>query len=236
MAQTTVPSKAIISSVGSVTGGGSVSVPRPVITGTADAGTTVNVYDGVRLLGTAIVNSSGAWTFTRTADLKSGAHQFAAIAIDSTGHAGTASDAVAVKIQSNAPVKPVINGGATDDHGVPLTNPTNDPRPNMSGTGTPGDTITMYDGTTPIGSTVIPADGKWTVKPSQDLKDGPHDIYVVETSPAGAPRKPWDHTPIVLDTHVPTKPVITGGGAPADQRAPLSNPQHDTVDTIRDTH
>jgi large repetitive protein len=103
MAQTTVPSKAIISSVGSVTGGGSVSVPRPVITGTADAGTTVNVYDGVRLLGTAIVNSSGAWTFTPTADLKSGAHQFAAIAIDSTGHAGTASDAVAVKIQSNAP-------------------------------------------------------------------------------------------------------------------------------------
>ena len=37
------------------------------LTGTAVANSTVNVYDGATLLGTATANGSGAWSFT-TAD------------------------------------------------------------------------------------------------------------------------------------------------------------------------
>ena len=47
------------------------------LTGTAVANSTVNVYDGATLLGTATANSSGAWSFT-TAALANGTHSFTA--------------------------------------------------------------------------------------------------------------------------------------------------------------
>lgn len=79
--QTQVPSKAIIVSVGLAGEGGTTNGSKPVITGTADANTTINLYDGVRLLGTTIVSPSGEWSFTPFADLKTGKHQFTAISI-----------------------------------------------------------------------------------------------------------------------------------------------------------
>jgi VCBS repeat-containing protein len=119
------PSKAVISSVGGATSGGTAYSTKPVITGTADVGTTVNVYDGARLLGTAKVDASGSWTFTAPADLKLGSHSFSAIAVSSTGSFGTASTAMAVTISGAvAPVKPIVGGGMTDDQGHPLPNPT----------------------------------------------------------------------------------------------------------------
>ncbi len=47
------------------------------LTGTAVANSTVNVYDGTTLLGTAAANGSGAWSFA-TAALTNGAHSFTA--------------------------------------------------------------------------------------------------------------------------------------------------------------
>jgi hypothetical protein len=208
------PHKAAITSVGSAIGGGTASSSKPVITGTADAGTTVDIFDGVRMIGTALVAADGTWSFTPTADLKAGSHSFTAISIDSNGDMGASSTPMSVKVPVPVPVGPptpiIDGGGPTDDQGHPLSDPTSNPRPEMSGTGTPGDTITMYDGNTPIGSTVIDGTGHWDVKPEKDLGPGDHDIYVIETNPAGVPSQPSDHYPVVIDTSVPAAPVVTG--------------------------
>src|SRR5476649_816548 len=205
------PHKAVITSVGSAIGGGTANSTKPVIAGTADAGATVDIFDGVRMIGTAVVDSKGNWSFTPTADLKAGSHSFTAISVASNGDMGASSSPMSVTVPGGtpvAPVKPVIDGGGpTDDTGHPLSNPTNVPRPEMSGTGTPGDTITMYDGNTPIGSTVIDNTGHWVVKPEKDLEKGDHDIYVIETNPAGVPSQPSDHYPVVVDTSVPATPA-----------------------------
>jgi len=58
------PSKAVITSVGGATKGGTSDSSKPLITGTADAGTTVNIYDGARFIGTATVAENGTWSFT----------------------------------------------------------------------------------------------------------------------------------------------------------------------------
>jgi hypothetical protein len=184
-------SKAVVTSVGGAIGGGTSNSTQPVVTGTAAAGTYVYVYDGVRMIGTATVAANGTWSFTVPASLKGGNHSFTAIDVGSDGNYGGASTPMSVIIPTSAPVvppKPVING-MTDDQGHPLSNPTNDAHPNMSGTGVAGDTITVYDGNKTIGSTTIGPDGKWTFKPSPDLSNGSHDIYVIETSPAGVPSK-----------------------------------------------
>ena len=239
------PHKAVITSVGSAIGGGTANSTKPVITGTADAGTTVDIFDGVRMIGTAIVASNGTWSFTPTADLKAGSHSFTAISVDSHGDMGASSTPMSVTVPGGtpvAPVKPVIDGGGpTDDQGHPLMNPTNDPRPEMSGTGTPGDTITMYDGNTPIGSTIIDSTGHWVVKPEKDLDSGNHDIYVIETNPAGVPSQPSDHYPVVIDTSVPAKPPIptmtddNGATIPAGSTTADAHPHINGTGTAGDT-
>ncbi|MGX7005613.1 Ig-like domain-containing protein [Caballeronia sp. KNU42] len=205
------PSKTVITSVGLAVDGGIANSTRPVITGTADAGTIVDIYDGVRMIGTAVVAANGTWSFTPPADLKAGKHAFAAISVNSDGEFGPSSTPVSVTVPSGTPVTPAtpVVSGMTDDAGHVLSNPTNDPHPKMNGTGAPGDTITMYDGVTPVGTAIIDGTGHWVVMPNKDLASGPHDFYVIETSPAGVPSVPSGHYPVVIDASVPVPPVIT---------------------------
>jgi large repetitive protein len=124
------PSKAIILSVGSAGEAGATSSIRPVMTGTADANTTVTLYDGVRYLGTTVVSSSGEWSFTPAADIKNGKHQFTAISIDSQNHWGAASQPMHVSVDTTMrpPVGLVVNG-LTDDtgHAIPFGGTTANP-------------------------------------------------------------------------------------------------------------
>ena len=83
------------------------------LTGTAEANSTVKVYDGATLLGSAVTNSSGAWTYT-TAALSDGAHNLTATATDAAGNTSAASAALAVTIDTTAPVAPSIASFSTD--------------------------------------------------------------------------------------------------------------------------
>src|SRR5262249_23709126 len=60
------------------------NVTTPAFTGTAEAGSTVAVYDGATLLGTAAAGQDGSWTFTVPADkaLADGVHAITARATD----------------------------------------------------------------------------------------------------------------------------------------------------------
>src|SRR6185437_11909807 len=60
------------------------------LTGTAEANASVKVFDGATLLGSAIANGAGAWSYT-TAALANGVHSLTAIATDAAGNAGAAS-------------------------------------------------------------------------------------------------------------------------------------------------
>jgi len=54
------------------------------LSGTAEAGSTVTVYDGVAALGTAPVNAAGAWTFVEL-NAANGTHTFTATDTDANG-------------------------------------------------------------------------------------------------------------------------------------------------------
>ena len=75
------------------------------LTGTAEANSTVKVYDGATLLGSATADGSGAWSYT-TAALTNGAHSLTATATDAAGNTGVASSALSVTIDTTAPVAP----------------------------------------------------------------------------------------------------------------------------------
>lgn len=148
------------------------------LTGTAAASSTVNVYDGATLLGTAIASASGAWSFT-TATLADGSHNFTATDTVS-GATSSASTALAVTVDSIAPGAPiitsdtVINGTQVAVNGTALDN----------GIAEAGAVIKIYDGSTLIGTTTTNSTGAWSYT-SAPLSDGYHVLTATVTDLAG---------------------------------------------------
>jgi hypothetical protein len=71
---------------GNVANNGSTDDNTPTLTGTAEAGSSVAIYDGIRLIGTVTASATGAWSFTPTTVLAEGQHVFTAVATDSAGN------------------------------------------------------------------------------------------------------------------------------------------------------
>ena len=71
------------------------------LNGTAEAGTTITVFDNATHLGTATTNGSGAWTYT-TGALANGSQSFTATATDGAGNVSTASSPLAVTLTAPA--------------------------------------------------------------------------------------------------------------------------------------
>ena len=100
------PSIASFSTDSGTVGDGITNDNTLTLTGTAEANSTVKVYDGATLLGTATANGSGAWSYT-TAALANGAHSLTATATDAAGNTSAASSALSVTVDTAAPAKPV---------------------------------------------------------------------------------------------------------------------------------
>jgi Ca2+-binding RTX toxin-like protein len=74
----------------------------PTLTGTAEAGTTVTLYDGATVVGSGIA-IGGVWSITTTG-LTSGTHHITAIARDTAGNVSNVSSSLALTIDTTAPI------------------------------------------------------------------------------------------------------------------------------------
>lgn len=91
----------LINDSGASSTDGITNVVTPQLTGTAESGSTVNVYDGATLLG-SVNATGGAWSFTAGA-LAEGPHTITARATDLAGNVSPASNALVVTIDTTAP-------------------------------------------------------------------------------------------------------------------------------------
>ncbi|ONP13920.1 calcium-binding protein, partial [Burkholderia cenocepacia] len=279
--------------IGAIISGGSTDDATPTLSGTAEAGSTVSVYDGTTLLGTTTADPSGNWTFTPTTGLGEGAHSLTVTATDAAGNVSTPSTAFDLTIDTTAPALPTVNAtdgtslsgtaeaGATiniDTNGdgtpdatvtadlsgawtytpsTPLpagtvigvtatdaagnTGPsasvtvtgdttapaapivvsvtddvgsivgllttgatTDDTTPTLAGTAEAGSTVSVYDGTTLLGTTTADPSGNWTFTPATGLGEGAHSITVTATDTAGNVSPPSAAFAITVDTTAPT--------------------------------
>jgi Ca2+-binding RTX toxin-like protein len=92
-----------------VVGDGITNDNTLTLTGTAAANSTVRVYDGTTLLGSATANGSGAWSYT-TGTLSNATHSFTATASDAAGNTSAVSAAMSVTVNAASP-NLVVNGG-----------------------------------------------------------------------------------------------------------------------------
>ncbi|MCP4383274.1 MAG: hypothetical protein GY798_17960, partial [Hyphomicrobiales bacterium] len=87
-----------------VLGDGVTSDQTLSLSGTAEAGSTVEVFDGGVSLGTVVANASGAWSFLTTV-LSEGAHSFTTRATDVAGNKKSSSSFAAI-VDTTAPGAP----------------------------------------------------------------------------------------------------------------------------------
>ncbi|BBW28098.1 BapA prefix-like domain-containing protein [Enterobacter bugandensis] len=204
---------------GSVTNGGSTNDPRPQLSGTAEAGSTVTIYDGGVAIGTALVASNGTWTFTPSTDLTESTHQITVRATDAAGNLGPASPVFTLTVDLTPPTAPTAIV-LTDDTGairgtITAGTPTDASKPILAGTGEPGGTITIYDNGVAVGTTTVLPNGTWSVTPDGPLPDGTHTITVVETDAAGNQSAASEPIIFTVDTTPPLAPgdlVVSNDG------------------------
>ena len=128
-----------------------INANKVTLNGTAEANSTVQVFEGSTQLGTATTNGSGTWTFT-TATLTSGAHNFTAKAMDAAGNNSGASVATNVTIgtTTQAPGAPTISSFSSDS-GTVGDHITNDSTLTLTGTAAANSTVKVFDGATRSG-------------------------------------------------------------------------------------
>ena len=149
---------------------------RPIMNGSAEAGSTVNVSIGQQVVATVVADANGLWSARSTIALPDAFNYHAtATATDSSGNVSVASAASVFHVDFTAPVAPTIS--------VVLTDGGN--QPGFSGTGEAGTTIQIVKAGDwiEIGRTVVGANGQWQLN-SAPLPNGNYEVRVSSSDKA----------------------------------------------------
>ena len=184
-APSTPPDLAAASDTGSSSTDNIASDPTPSFTGTAEAGSTVRLYDGVTEIGSAVADGGGTWTITSfdarrwrarphgDGERRGGQCQRRLGRAERRHRHGGAGAAT-----------PPDLAAASDTGSSSTDNTTSEPTPSFTGTAEAGSTVRLFDGVTEIGSTVADGGGAWTIT-SSTLGDGGHSLTATASDAAG---------------------------------------------------
>ena len=192
---------------GNIAKAGVTNDNTPTIVGISEPNATISITDeNGQVVGTATTDATGKWSVELPQQAE-GEHTYTATAQLPNGN--TATDTAQLTIDTTAPVAPTIDS-VTDDVGEnqgPLTTggTTDDTTPTLTGQAEPDNVVTIYADGQPVGSVVADPNGNWNYTiPSPGLIEGPHDLTVTQTDPAGnesAPSAPFE---VIVDTTAPT--------------------------------
>ncbi|WP_116424974.1 Ig-like domain-containing protein [Pseudomonas citronellolis] len=175
--------------------------------GTADAGNLVLLYVNGELAASVVADEQGNWT----AELPlagDGEQVITAKAQDEAGRHSEETAAVSVILDTTAPEQPGMV--TAEDNTGAITGPiepgsvTDETQPTLSGSGEPGDTVSILDNGEVIGTVVIDENGQWEFTPEQPLEEGDHSLSVVVTDPAGNASEPSESLDFQVQAQVPT--------------------------------
>jgi large repetitive protein len=160
----------------SPTGGSLTNDNTPTITGTAQTGTTVEVFDGVASLGTTAA-AGGTWSLT-PAPLADGSHTVTAQATDGAGNTGSLSAGVTFTVDATVPAAPVILSPTQNEALLTAT-------PTVTGTAEAAATVAVLIDGAVSGTTAADGAGAWSYTVPAALATGPHTVRARATDAAG---------------------------------------------------
>ncbi|AUG04133.1 type I secretion target [Pseudomonas sp. 09C 129] len=207
----------LVDNVGTITGtiarGDVTDDAQPEFTGSFAPGDAalVNVYDNGVLIGSAVVDASGKWSFVPSLPLTAGEHSFVAEAVDAAGNVSAKSSAWGFTLAGDAPAAPAITqvlddvgtitgalqkGDSTDDNTLTIT-----------GTGAAQTLVTVFVNGAVAGSVVVDASGNWSLTTVDLGADGVKNITAQASDAAGQLSPMTGEYSVTLDTQAPTQPV-----------------------------
>jgi hypothetical protein len=169
---------------GSSSGGGANSASVATLFGAAAPNSEVAVYNGSQLAGTTFATSLGAWSFTTQA-LAAGTYSFSARDESLAGDASGSSRVFTLEIGSRAPTTTapeLLSSILTGFFGASLG--TGSGTPILVGLATPGSVVTVFDGTTKLGTAKVGPLGVW-VFVVRAPSPGPYTIFAEATNSQG---------------------------------------------------
>lgn len=147
----------------------------PNVFGTGEPGASISIDIDGTVLGTAVVDAEGNWTFQVSTPLTDGAHTLTVTATDAAGN--TATDTSEFTVDT---VMPALELTAPGDGTT-----TNDPTPTVTGTSEPGALIAVYVDGVLLGTTTTNADGSWSLPVTTALTEGVHTVLATTTDAGG---------------------------------------------------
>ena len=186
----------------------------PTLAGKAEPGSTVRIHGNGSLLGIAVADGNGNWSFTPTTPLSNGTHAFDVVAVDKAGNASEPSEVFSINVDTVVPDKPLILS-VYDDQGAVTGNlssgaATDDSKPLFSGSAEANTTVIIKDGRVEIGRAPVGSDGRWSFEPARPLSIGKHEFTVEALDKAGNTSSPSDRFELEVVTDVPPAvPAIT---------------------------
>ena len=198
------------------------------VSGTApstEIGNTIRVTEDSTPVCDALVQTDGSWSCTAT--LPEGAHTLTAVVVDVRGFVGTDVDTQQFDIDVTAPLAPEWSGPMA--HSRHATS-----RPELSGTGEPGASITVTRGAQVVCTAVVAGDGSWRCTPDFALPDGELTLAVTQRDAAGNSSPAVERT-FSIDTVTPAMPLIVTPAAGANLReaTPLLSGTAEPGSTVR---
>jgi hypothetical protein len=192
------------------------SIMAPTITGSgAEAWARIDLYAGDHLAGSGQADGSGNWAIDSVVLGTDGIYSLTAIQYDDANNASAPSQPLAVTVAGAAIAMTRLD--ADVDNGLSATdNITSLTRPAFTGTVAAGTTVTVWDGSTVLGSTTAGGDGAWHFAPGWDLANGQHTI-TLELADANnnvTPRElsaPYTFTIDAVAPYAPGTPLLAAG-------------------------
>ncbi|MGI9213448.1 MAG: Ig-like domain-containing protein, partial [Methylococcaceae bacterium] len=181
------------------------------LNGTAEANSTVEVFNGVTSLGTVKASKVGDWIFTTPA-LTDGTQRFTATSTDAAKNTSEVSNTFVVTTDTTPPAAPVLVS-FEDDAGrikgnVESNGATDDAQPLIKGQAEAASRVEIFDGSTSLGAVTAGKSGGWSFTPPT-LKDGIHTVTAVATDAAGNTSTASAAFTFTVNTKIPNAPSIT---------------------------
>jgi hypothetical protein len=156
-------------------GAGYATSNTPQVSGSAQAGSTVKVYFGSTVVGTAKADATGLWTLTTDQFADGMNYAIYAKATDAAGNTSAPTESVSFNVDATPPAFPTGAVVATPGGNQPV----------LSGTGEAGTTIQLVrvSDAVEIGRATVGADGKWHID-SAPLPNGTYDVSTVSLDAA----------------------------------------------------
>ena len=225
---------------GPINPGDSTDDAQPEISGQAEPGSTVIIYDNGVEIGRESVGSDGRWSHIPVPPLLNGPHDLTAKAQDAVGNISDPSNNVDFDLMAGGlPPAPSITGVAddvADDVGnIMPGSSTNDTEPEVSGTAQPFSTVTLFVNGVPVGTNVADEFGNWRITPAPALTPGLNVLTATATNAAGNVSTPTGDYPIIVDI---APPAAADARLLEDNVGPVTDPitSGDTTDDNTPTY